>query len=152
MPPAARASSRSFSDATRAAPTRISCARVGCEARRATSTRTRRQLEKLSAEEVRVAVDAKGAERLVEGVVGTSIGFGVSAFVVSVVFVGFDPANLAVGAVGLVRGLPAIAAGSAVRKASYGGEVVLPRELEYLLGVHPIPPYGWCEWFVCAVA
>jgi cation:H+ antiporter len=57
------------------------------------------------------------AERLVEGVVGTSVGFGVSAFVVSVVFVGFDPENLAVGAVGAAEGLPGIAAGSVVGAA-----------------------------------
>jgi cation:H+ antiporter len=43
------------------------------------------------------------AERLVEGVVRTSVGFGVSAFVVSVVFVGFDPENLSVGAAGAVQ-------------------------------------------------
>jgi cation:H+ antiporter len=57
------------------------------------------------------------AERLVEGVVGTSVGYGVSAFVVSVVFVGFDPENLAVGAVGAVQGLPGIAAGSVIGAA-----------------------------------
>lgn len=57
------------------------------------------------------------AERLVEGVVATSVGLGVSAFVVSVVFVGFDPENLAVGAAGAVRGLPGIAAGSVVGAA-----------------------------------
>jgi cation:H+ antiporter len=57
------------------------------------------------------------AERLVEGVVGTSVGFGVSAFVVSVVFVGFDPENLAVGAAAALQGLPGIAAGSVVGAA-----------------------------------
>ena len=57
------------------------------------------------------------AERLVEGVVGTSIGLGVSTFVVSVVFVGFDPENLAVGAVGAAQGLSGIAAGSVVGAA-----------------------------------
>jgi cation:H+ antiporter len=57
------------------------------------------------------------AERLVEGVVGASVGFGVSAFVVSVVFVGFDPENLAVGAVGAAEGLPGIAAGSVIGAA-----------------------------------
>lgn len=57
------------------------------------------------------------AERLVEGVVGTSVGFGVSAFVVSVVFVGFDPENLAVGTVGAIQGLPGIAAGSVIGAA-----------------------------------
>jgi cation:H+ antiporter len=57
------------------------------------------------------------AERLVEGVVGTSIALGVSAFVVGVVFVGFDPENLAVGAVGAARGLSGIAAGSVIGAA-----------------------------------
>ncbi len=42
------------------------------------------------------------AEKLVQGAVGTSLGFGVSTFLISVVFLGFDPENLAVGATGLV--------------------------------------------------
>jgi hypothetical protein len=37
------------------------------------------------------------AEKLVEGVVGTATGFDWSAFFLSVVFIGFDPGNLAVG-------------------------------------------------------
>jgi cation:H+ antiporter len=57
------------------------------------------------------------AERLVAGVVATSVGFGVSAFAVSVVFVGFDPENLAVGAVGALQGLPGIAVGSVIGAA-----------------------------------
>jgi cation:H+ antiporter len=57
------------------------------------------------------------AERLVEGVVGTSLALGISAFVVSVVFVGFDPENLAVGAVGATQGLSGIAAGSVIGAA-----------------------------------
>jgi cation:H+ antiporter len=57
------------------------------------------------------------AERLVEGVVGTSVALGVSAFVVSVVFVGFDPENLAVGAVGAAQGFSGIAAGSVIGAA-----------------------------------
>jgi cation:H+ antiporter len=57
------------------------------------------------------------AERLVEGVVGTSVALGVSAFVVSVVFVGFDPENLAVGSVGAAQGLSGIAAGSVIGAA-----------------------------------
>jgi cation:H+ antiporter len=39
------------------------------------------------------------AEQLVKGVVGTSMGFGLSAFLLSVIFIGFDPDNLAVGTV-----------------------------------------------------
>lgn len=57
------------------------------------------------------------AERLVEGAVGTSVGFGISAFLVSVIFIGFDPENLAVGAVGALEGLPGIALGSVVGSA-----------------------------------
>ncbi len=52
------------------------------------------------------------AEKLVEGVVGTSLGFGISAFLVSVLFIGFDPENLAVGAVASFEGVPSIALGS----------------------------------------
>ena len=37
------------------------------------------------------------AEQLVKGVVGTSMGFGLSPFFLSVIFIGFDPDNLAVG-------------------------------------------------------
>jgi cation:H+ antiporter len=57
------------------------------------------------------------AERLVEAVVGTSRSFGLSSFVVSVVFVGCDPENLAVGAAGAVEGVPGIALGSVVGAA-----------------------------------
>ncbi len=52
------------------------------------------------------------AEKLFEGVVGTSMGFGLSAFLVSVVFIGFDPENLAVGAAGSFEGVAGIALGS----------------------------------------
>lgn len=57
------------------------------------------------------------SERLVEGVVGTSLGFGVSAFLISVIFVGFDPENLAVGAVGSYEGVQGIALGSIIGAA-----------------------------------
>ena len=57
------------------------------------------------------------AERLVQGAVGTSAGFGVSAFVISVVFIGFDPENLAVGAVGSFEGVGGIALGSVIGAA-----------------------------------
>ena len=39
------------------------------------------------------------AEQLVKGVVGTSVGFGLSTFLLIVIFIGFDPDNLAVGTV-----------------------------------------------------
>jgi len=54
------------------------------------------------------------AERLVRGVVATAVGFGLSAFVVGVLFVGFDPENLAVGATAASRGESGIALGSIV--------------------------------------
>ncbi len=57
------------------------------------------------------------AERLVRGVVGTSVGFGVSPFLISVVFIGFDPENLAVGAVGSFEGEAGIALGSIIGSA-----------------------------------
>lgn len=54
------------------------------------------------------------AEKLVKGAVATSLSFGISAFLISVVFIGFDPENLAVGAVGAIEGLAGIALGSIV--------------------------------------
>src|ERR671922_416303 len=52
------------------------------------------------------------AEHLVKGVVGTSLGFGASTFLLSVLFIGFDPDNLAVGAVASAEGVSGIALGS----------------------------------------
>jgi Ca2+/Na+ antiporter len=52
------------------------------------------------------------AEQLVKGVVGTSMGFGLSTFLLSVIFIGFDPDNLAVGTVASVEGVSGIALGS----------------------------------------
>jgi len=57
------------------------------------------------------------AEKLVKGAVGTSLGFGVSAFLISVVFIGFDPENLAVGMAGAYEGLAGIALGSIIGAA-----------------------------------
>lgn len=57
------------------------------------------------------------AERLVRGVVGTSVGFGLSPFLISVVFIGFDPENLVVGAVGSLEGQAGIALGSIIGSA-----------------------------------
>lgn len=57
------------------------------------------------------------ADRLVRGAVGTSVGFGVSPFLISVVFIGFDPENLAVGAVGSFEGAAGIAMGSIIGSA-----------------------------------
>jgi cation:H+ antiporter len=52
------------------------------------------------------------AEQLVKGVVGTSLGFGLSAFLLSVIFIGFDPDNLAVGSVASAEGVAGMALGS----------------------------------------
>ena len=57
------------------------------------------------------------AEKLVAGVVGTAAGFGVSAFWISVVFIGFDPENLAVGVTGSYEQVSGIALGSVVGSA-----------------------------------
>lgn len=57
------------------------------------------------------------AEKLVKGAVGTSLGFGISTFLVSVIFIGFDPENLAVGAAGSFEGISGIALGSIIGAA-----------------------------------
>ncbi len=57
------------------------------------------------------------SEQLVKGVVGTSLHFNVSAFIISVIFVGFDPENLGVGAVASHESVSGIAAGSIIGAA-----------------------------------
>jgi cation:H+ antiporter len=57
------------------------------------------------------------AEKLVKGAVGTSVSFGISTFLISVLFIGFDPENLAVGAVGSFEGVAGIALGSVIGAA-----------------------------------
>lgn len=57
------------------------------------------------------------AEKLVKGVIGTSIGFGISAFIVIVIFIGFDPENLAVGAVGAFEDVAGMTLGSIIGAA-----------------------------------
>ena len=52
------------------------------------------------------------AEQLVKGVIGTSMGFGLSAFLLSVIFIGFDPDNLAVGVAASAERVSGIALGS----------------------------------------
>lgn len=52
------------------------------------------------------------SEKLVEGTVATSITMGVSAFIISVIFIGFDPENLALGAVANWEGAFGIALGT----------------------------------------
>ena len=55
--------------------------------------------------------------KLVTGTVGTSYGFGVSAFLISVIFIGFDPENLVVGAAGAYEEIAGIALGSVIGAA-----------------------------------
>lgn len=57
------------------------------------------------------------AEKLVEGAVRTSLGFGISSFLISVIFIGFDPENLALGAVASFEGVAGIALGSIIGAA-----------------------------------
>jgi len=52
------------------------------------------------------------AEKLVKGVVALSLRFGVSAFIISIIFIGFDPENLATGAAGSFENVYGIALGS----------------------------------------
>ncbi|MCI0461946.1 MAG: sodium:calcium antiporter [Gemmataceae bacterium] len=57
------------------------------------------------------------AEKLVKAAVGTARGFGLSAFLVSVIFIGFDPENLGVGAVASWEGVSGIALGTVIGAA-----------------------------------
>lgn len=57
------------------------------------------------------------AERLVDSTVGVSHRLGVSTFLISVVFIGFDPENLAVGAVASYEATAGIALGTIVGAA-----------------------------------
>lgn len=57
------------------------------------------------------------SEKLVEATVGTSLGFGVSTFLISVIFIGFDPENLALGATASYDGVTGIAIGTIIGSA-----------------------------------
>ncbi|MGH9629466.1 MAG: sodium:calcium antiporter [Bryobacteraceae bacterium] len=57
------------------------------------------------------------SEQLVKATVGVARSFGVSAFLVSVIFLGFDPENLAVGAVASFEGAEGIAVGTILGSA-----------------------------------
>jgi len=77
------------------------------------------------------------AEQLVESTVGVSRSLGLSAFLISVVFIGFDPENLAVGAVAGYDGTAGLAMGTIVGAAmvalalAFGGTaVVVPLSFE----------------------
>lgn len=63
---------------------------------------------------VGLALVLLSAERLVEGLVDASRGFGVSAFVLGVVLLGFDPENLAVGAASNLSGVSGFALGTVI--------------------------------------
>ncbi|MDZ7715292.1 MAG: hypothetical protein U5J95_03685 [Balneolaceae bacterium] len=57
------------------------------------------------------------SEKLVESTVGTSLGFGVSSFLISVIFIGFDPENLGLGAVASYDAVTGIAVGTIIGSA-----------------------------------
>lgn len=57
------------------------------------------------------------SEKLVEGVVGTSITLGISAFLISVIFIGFDPENLILGGVASYEEAAGIALGTILGSA-----------------------------------
>jgi cation:H+ antiporter len=57
------------------------------------------------------------SEQLVKGVVASSMHFHLSAFMISVIFLGFDPENLGVGAAGTYEAVPGIAAGAIIGAA-----------------------------------
>jgi len=65
------------------------------------------------------------AEKLVKGVVNVSRGFGVSAYLITAIFVGFDPENMAAGGVGAYQGINGIAIGSIL------GAVMIPTALAF---------------------
>lgn len=65
------------------------------------------------------------AEKLVKGIVGASLGFGISAFLITAIFVGFDPENLATGAAGALEGMHGIAIGSIL------GSIMIPIALAF---------------------
>lgn len=57
------------------------------------------------------------SEKLVEATVGTSLGFGISSFLISVIFIGFDPENLGLGAVASYDSVIGIAVGTIIGSA-----------------------------------
>lgn len=57
------------------------------------------------------------AEQLIKGVVGVSLNFGISAFLISIIFIGFDPDNLSVGIVASYNGTSGIVWGSIIGAA-----------------------------------
>lgn len=57
------------------------------------------------------------SEKLVEATVGTSLGFGISTFLISVIFIGFDPENLGLGSIASYDGVTGIAVGTIIGSA-----------------------------------
>lgn len=57
------------------------------------------------------------SEKLVEATVGTSVRFGISTFLISVVVIGFDPENLGLGVVASYEGVTGIAVGTIIGSA-----------------------------------
>lgn len=57
------------------------------------------------------------SEKLVEATVGTSLGFGISTFLISIIFIGFDPENLGLGAVASYDSVVGIAVGTIIGSA-----------------------------------
>lgn len=57
------------------------------------------------------------AGRLVKGAIATARSFGLSAFLITVVFSGFDPENLAIGAAGTAGSITGIVLGSIIGAA-----------------------------------
>ena len=65
------------------------------------------------------------AEKLVKGIINVSFGFGISAYAITAVFIGFDPENMAAGSAGAAQGLHGIAIGSVL------GAVMIPSALAF---------------------
>jgi len=57
------------------------------------------------------------SEKLVEATIGTSLGFGISTFLISVLFIGFDPENLGLGVVASYDGVAGIPIGTIIGSA-----------------------------------
>ena len=61
-----------------------------------------------------IALVVYGAERFVQGVVGTALVLGISSFALGVIFGGFDAENLATGVAAAVKGLPGVSLGTVI--------------------------------------
>jgi len=81
------------------------------------------------------------AEWLTEGAVATALRFGVTPFLISVVFIGFDPDNLSVGIGATLEGSPGLAAGSILGSAMVA--MVFALGLVALLAPFRLAPVPW---------